>query len=215
MVDQSWKDSEHPWDRIFKREGRVFVDPYPRFTELIEVYKKHDSRSILDLGCGSGRHVVGLAAEGFRVVGCDISTAGLRLAFQWLDKEGLVARLVQADMRANLPFRDGVFDGLLSTQVIHHALRIEVLSTIEEIKRVIAPGGIGFVTVAAKIHEDQVYHRIEPGTYVPQSGSEAGLPHHIFSKEEFIEAFSDTRIIEISLRAEGKVRALLFQNTPV
>ena len=64
------------------------------------------------------------------MTGLDISPTGLRLAQNWLDEEYLEAPLVQADNRHPLPFKDGAFEGLLSTQVIHHALLAEVRATI-------------------------------------------------------------------------------------
>ncbi|MGB3716553.1 MAG: class I SAM-dependent methyltransferase [Candidatus Promineifilaceae bacterium] len=171
---------DHPWEKIYRTEGRVFGEPFPRFYETVRTFKEYGCSTILDLGCGNGRHVVGLAREGFAATGLDISPTGLGLTQNWLNEENQRAQLVLADMRHPLPIRDEFFDGLFSTQVIHHALLADVRRTIGEIWRILVPGGVAFVTVAGRIHNDTEYVEIEPGTYLPQTGSEAGLPHHIF-----------------------------------
>jgi SAM-dependent methyltransferase len=201
------KSTDHPWDKIFKTEGRFFPEPFPRFNEALQVFKDHDCSEILDLGCGSGRHLVHLAKEGYRVIGLDISPTGLRLTREWVDEENLEADLVLADMREPLPFRDGSFRGVLSTQVIHHARIASVRSAIQEIWRVLGSGGVVFVTVSGRKDEGE-FEEIEPGTVVPLTGPEKGLPHHIFSEGELREEFRDFHLMDFSVRAEGKVLAV-------
>ena len=67
---------------------------------------------VLDLCCGAGRHMVGTASMVGRVVGLDLSPVLLRQARDLLDRAGVYAPLVRADMR-RLPFRP-VFDAVTS-----------------------------------------------------------------------------------------------------
>jgi len=73
---------------------------------------------------------------------------------------------------------------------------------------VINDGGIAFVTVAGKKHQDLAYEEIEPGTYVPLAGTEKGLPHHIFTEDELWREFEHFQIQEICPRDEGRVLAI-------
>ncbi|KPK91011.1 MAG: hypothetical protein AMJ88_14915 [Anaerolineae bacterium SM23_ 63] len=202
--------TDHPWDEIFKREGRFFPEPFPRFNEVVQIFKDHSCLEILDLGCGSGRHLVQFAKEGFKAIGLDISPTGLNLTQEWVDEEGLEVNLVLADMRKPLPFRAGSFTGVLSTQVIHHARIVGVRSAIQEIWRVLVSGGVAFVTVSGRKDEGE-FEEIEPGTIVPLSGPEKGLPHHIFSEEALKEEFQNFHLLDFSVRAEGKVLAVLLR----
>lgn len=200
-----------PWDEIYQREGRVFEEPFPRFDDVVEAYQSHSCTTILDLGCGNGRHTVHLSKSGFLVTGTDNSITALRMAGEWLLQEDQSASLVLADMRVGFPFRANAFSGLISTQVIHHAVIDNVKRTIREIGRVIEGGGIAFVTVPSKVDPEDDAVEIEPGTFVPTSGWEAGLPHHIFSPDEFAAEFEGFEILDISLRGKSEVLALLAQ----
>jgi SAM-dependent methyltransferase len=202
------KSSDHPWDKIFKAEGRFFPEPFPRFNEVVQIFKDHGCSEILDLGCGSGRHLVHLNRNGFKATGLDISATGLHLTREWVDEEGLEADLVLADTREPLPFCDDSFNGVLSTQVIHHAQIAGVRNAIQEIWRVLVSGGVAFVTVSGRKDEVES-EEIEPGTIVPKTGPEKGLPHHIFSEETLKKEFQDFHLKDLSVRAEGKVLAVL------
>ena len=61
---------------------------------------------ILDLACGTGRHTIPLAKEGFNVVGLDISSKLLKIAKQHKTQ----AQLIKADMQ-HLPFKNRRFCG--------------------------------------------------------------------------------------------------------
>ena len=199
----------HPWEAIYRRDGRVFPEPFPRFAEIIQVFRSHRCKLILDLGCGSGRHVVHLAKDGFEVIGVDISPTALSLTNAWLCEEGHRAALALADTRQPLPFCEGSLDAVLSTQVIHHALLEGVRVAIAEMWRILAPGGLAFVTVSGRRDSGVEFEEVEPVTVVPLSGPEAGLPHHIFSVNELGAEFSRFEILDVSIRAEGAVLAVL------
>lgn len=66
----------HPWESIYKREGRVFTTPPPGFKAVAQEFAQHQFRLILDLGCGNGRHVIALTKAGLSVIGLDISSSG-------------------------------------------------------------------------------------------------------------------------------------------
>ncbi len=206
--------ADHPWEKIFARDGRVFTEQLPALEEAAGRFTAQGCRRVMDLGCGNGRHVVALAAHGFQVLGLDISRTGLELTQEWLGEMSLDASLLQSDTRHPLPLSGSCLDGLMSTQVIHHALSREVRLAISEIHRVLRPGGLAFVTVPCRPHSRERSRKIERNTFLPLEGSEAGLPHHIFSKKRLRQAFRAFNILEISYRDSGRVLAVWAEKPP-
>lgn len=180
----------NPWDGVFGREGRVFLHPHPDMEGLARTLRERGATAVLDLGSGSGRHVVFLARHGFDVTGFDESPEGIALTRETLDAEGLRAHLDRGDMLRGLPYPDDCFDAVVSVQVIHHGTRAAVQGVIDEITRVLRPGGLAFVTVAAQRRQGTQFHEIEPDTLVPLDGKEAGLPHHYFTPDTLRAAFA-------------------------
>ena len=203
--------SLHPWEVIYRKSGRVLPEPFPILGEVVDTFRAHGCSIVLDIGCGSGRHVVPLARQGFRALGLDISPTGLRLAQAWMREEGQEPVFVLGDTRHPLPIRDNSIEGMLSTQVIHHARIAAVRLAIGEIWRVLVPGGLAFVTVSGRKDPGLDFDEIEPGTFVPLAGPEAGLAHHISTVEELRSEFRDYQVLELSVRAEGAVLAVLAQ----
>jgi 2-polyprenyl-3-methyl-5-hydroxy-6-metoxy-1,4-benzoquinol methylase len=68
---------------------------------LIERTIEHSlDESILDLGCGSGRHSISLAKRGYQnITGIDLSPTLLEVAKKTAEEEGLSVRFEQHDMR--------------------------------------------------------------------------------------------------------------------
>ncbi len=66
---------------------------------------------VLDLGCGTGRHSVGLAAAGLQVTGVDFSEHMLEMARQAAEKAGVSLTLIQANA-ADITF-EACFDAAI------------------------------------------------------------------------------------------------------
>ena len=75
------------WDQIFGQEGKVFTEPHEDMAAIAQLLKEAGASNILDLGSGTGRHVVYLARRGFSVYGLDNSSHGVAITKKWLDEE--------------------------------------------------------------------------------------------------------------------------------
>ena len=191
------------WEEIFKEKGYLFVDPHQDMSRLATIFHEHEVKTILDLGCGTGRHLAFLSQAGFEVSGFDSSKTALDLAKKWLEEEGLDADVQYSKMEERFPYPENHFDAVISIQVIHHNLMKDILVTVSEIERVLKTGGYIFITVPIlgpkpeNPEDDWKLHWVENGTYIPQSGPESGIPHHYFTEEELHEVFSNFKILEM------------------
>ncbi|NHI89255.1 MAG: class I SAM-dependent methyltransferase [Candidatus Thorarchaeota archaeon] len=197
------------WDSIFADRGRVFTGPHSEIDKVVKLIKDKSGSRILELGCGSGRHVIHLAKLGFDVYGFDASPKAIRMTQDWLDEESLNAHLCQHRMEEPFPYDDNFFDAVISTQVIHHNLITNIRKTILEIERVLRPDGVLFVTFpilrASPASKDDGWKlkEVEKGTYIPQSGWESGIPHHYFTEDEIPYEFQSFEIQEVYLDETG------------
>jgi ubiquinone/menaquinone biosynthesis C-methylase UbiE len=100
---------------------------------------------VLDVATGTGRLPLALLREHFQgqIVGLDISRGMLRQARAKLQLYGDQVRLLWQDASA-LPFGDGTFDAVACLESLEFMPR--PLEALSEMVRVLAPGGVLFVT---------------------------------------------------------------------
>jgi len=114
----------------YSRLTETGVQPVER--EMVERHIRPGGR-VLDIGCGAGREAIGLAREGFEVVGMDIAAQMVEAARANAQREGL-AITFRVQSVTDLDDPPGSFDGAYwggSYQHIPgHALRIETLRRI-------------------------------------------------------------------------------------
>jgi SAM-dependent methyltransferase len=131
---------------------------------------------VLDVGCGNGRHAFEAYRRGARVVAFDLdrqelaAVAGLCGAMR-LEGEvppGAGSAPVSGDATV-LPFADSSFDKVIAAEVLEHILDDQ--RAMNELARVLRPGGVLAVTVPAWLPEricwglSREYHEV-PGGHV-------------------------------------------------
>jgi ubiquinone/menaquinone biosynthesis C-methylase UbiE len=102
--------------------------------------KVRRGQRVLDMGCGTGRFTVPMAALGAEVTGLDLSRAMLDVAGAKLAERNLTASLHEGDM-AHLPFEDGSFDVVTSMLALMHIPVEDREAVFGEVARVLRPGG--------------------------------------------------------------------------
>ena len=203
------------WDDVFAKKGKYFTEPHPDIERLANLFRKKGVQRILDLGCGTGRHLLFLLKRGFEVYGLDGSPNGLEIAKNWLTEENLSSELTCQKIEHKFPYKDGFFDAVISIQVIHHNLMKDIMFTVKEIERILKPEGFIFLTVPLLqgfYVQKQKMKKVEIRTYIPLEGQEKGLPHHFFTVAEIKRSFSAFNLSEIYID-ETNHRAILGQKS--
>jgi len=132
---------------------------------------------VLDIGCGTGKYLVALHRNGFRVVGADLSRAALAL----LDPRYLC---VLSDVQ-QLPFSDQSFDAVTCYGLLGHLAGRARTRGVAELFRVLRDEGLVLVEVLGR--RDMRYGKgakIAAHTFI-----RGGIPHHHFSPGELCELF--------------------------
>jgi len=205
------------WDDVFAKKGKFFTKPHPDMEKLAKLFSEKGVRRVLDLGCGTGRHLLFLLKRKFEVYGLDGSPNGLEIAKNWLVEENLTSELVCQKIEHKFPYKDGFFDAIISIQVIHHNLMKDIMFTVNEIERILKQEGVIFLTFPLfqgfYIKKDNM-KRVEPRTFIPLKGPEKGLPHHFFTIAEIKRVFSAFDLSEIYIDKTNH-RAILGQKIGV
>ena len=137
-----------------------------------------DPRDILDIGCGTGRMLLGWHADdpARHLTGVDINADLIR----W-DRENLpqVADWRVSAIEPPLPFADASFDLIQLISVFTHLPLPLQRAWVEEIRRLLRPGGSAVITLHGEVYatlllDDVLRHQFALDGHVSVAGAAAG-----------------------------------------
>ena len=194
------------WEPIWREHGAGWElqPPDPKVVELARLLKDEGGRRVHDLGCGLGRHLLLLAAEGFEAYGSDISPTAVATCRRRLREAGLSATLTRTEMAA-IPQPDGFFDAVIAWNVLYHATTAEILRAVCGLRTKLRQGGLLLATFIStadgqcarsrRLVAEGRAEELEPGTFVipGDAVTDKALPHHYSTdvevREQFLQGF--------------------------
>ena len=196
-------DPQSTYDRIATHFSATREYAWP---EVESFLADRSAARALDVGCGNGRHTEALADRADVAVGVDVSRGLLDEAVERARDRGFsdAAAFVHGDA-ASLPVADDAVGLAVYVAAIHHlsprAARIESL---DELARVLAPGGAGLVSAWSTAHD-----RFDRSTgfdttvdWTLPGGETVPRYYHVYSPAEFRadldESALDTERVEVS-----------------
>ncbi|UCG15873.1 MAG: methyltransferase domain-containing protein [Phycisphaerales bacterium] len=227
-----------PSTRLYVESGRVAHEYDAYFADsalfaydlaLLRRWMPRPGR-VLDLGCGSGRHVVAFARAGFDVTGVDLSPHMIEVASAKLAESNAAARLVKGDIVEPEGWGEPVpFDYALcmfSTfgLIAGHTNRLRALRNWH---RLLRPGGLlamhvhnrwhnllsmqGLAYLASNVFRT-LFGRSEWGDkYIPHYRGIRNMYIHVFSRRELAGLLRDAgfeivELIGLNQRRDGPAR---------
>lgn len=139
------------WESYWRGHPRI-EDTYStggRLAREIERDGPVAGRRVLEVGAGSGRDLLELAAKGACGFVLDYSPASLDIVRRLAARQGIAVHLVRADA-LRMPFRDGAFDVVFHQGLLEHFR--DPLPLLRENARALAPGGRAVVDVPQTFH---------------------------------------------------------------
>ncbi|MBC2456677.1 class I SAM-dependent methyltransferase [Clostridium beijerinckii] len=158
---------------------------------------------VLDCGAGGNCPPLSLFSEyGYKTYGIEFDINQLKEANMYADKKNQDLNIEHGDMR-NLKFEDETFSFVYSYNSVFHMRKEDVLKSINEMKRVLKPGGLLFVNflttkdsrygTGLDIGENQ-YEQMERNTPVIHSYLEECEPDTYFEDMEILH--KEIRVLE-------------------
>lgn len=161
-------------------DDTIWLEPAEESYYFCEKWKKQGRRSVLDLGCGLGRHALLFAKSGFKVTAADISEYAVKQLREAENRENVIITSKICDM-LNLPYRENSFDCIFSYLAVSHTDTEGFHKILNKIKEILKPDGEIFLTLCSKeaySFSEAGYPRIDENTVIKtKEGPEKDVPH--------------------------------------
>lgn len=190
----STREGYDRWAEVYDTDGNPLIaleEP-----EVDRLLGEVAGLAVADIGAGTGRHAVRLAAAGARVTAVDFSEEMLKKA-----KAKAAARdvtFVVHDLTHGLPFHDASFDRVVCGLVVDHIA--DLAGLFGEMKRIARPDAVIVVSV---MHPAMMLKGVQARFCDPTTGRETRPASHANQLSDYVRAAvtADLRIAHISEHA--------------
>ncbi len=117
---------------------------------------------LLDLGCNWGRWCISAARKGYIPIGVDPNMDAILAAKRVSKQLNTAAYFLVADAR-HLPFRSHSIDTAFSYSVLQHFDKNDVHHVLQEISRILNPGGLSLIEMPNALGPHNLLHQLKRG----------------------------------------------------
>lgn len=133
------ENQEQIWDKVAEKWSEFRDRPMEEVVDFL----KDKKGNVLDLGCGSGRHLCKLDGKWSCV---DFSSRMLNLAMEKSEKEKIKVEIIKSHL-SKLPFEDNSFDAAIYISALHCLQKEDRKKSLKELFRVMKKGKSALVSV--------------------------------------------------------------------
>jgi SAM-dependent methyltransferase len=120
----------------------------------------HPVRDVLDVACGNGPHIVGLAHRGYRCTGQDYTNERVQMAKARADREGVSVKLLQGD--ATKLGYENEFDAVLALYILFLLPDDDdVLKCLQQIHQALKSGGLMICNIGNPFYEGEDWYSLK------------------------------------------------------
>lgn len=191
MIEKAWA-----WEKV-KNDYWEIPDEYMYY--LANRWSDSKPTTVLDLGCGIGRHAMLFAKNGYDVTALDISSAGIDIVAKKARENNLNIKTILANI-VDLPLLDDSFNNIVAFNSIYHTDTNGFKKVIKELKRILKVDGEIFLTLLSK--QDPSYEKaskniVDTNTRMKSEEDGSELPHFFVDYDDIAKLFEDFKIVSI------------------
>ena len=184
------------WNKV---NDAYWTKPAEEVYFLLHRWNKLHYSTVLDLGCGVGRHSLLFAQHGFNVTALDLSESGLHILSISARKLKLSIETVLADV-TSLPLKDASYDAVLAYHSMYHVDSEGMLHAINEVHRILKSNGEAFLTFTSKStfsYTDPECQIIDSNVRMKKEEDGSILPHYFSDQEDIYRLMEKFKIIKL------------------
>jgi len=188
-------DQRKVWEKFYRTQERPWKG-YKEIDSFLELVKK--GSLVLDAGSGTGKSSIKYYKD-FKIILLDFSMNSLKNSV--LKNEKILGNV------KSLPFKDQVFDAIISIHLFEHLLEDERYIAMKELIRVLKEKGLLFIESFSV--QDFRYGKgkeIEKNTFLRGNN----IFTHYFEKDEFFNLLNNFYIIKMD---ESIIKRKILKNT--
>jgi ubiquinone/menaquinone biosynthesis C-methylase UbiE len=193
------------WEKEYRNPKLITTSNEPQldFKHFIKWLRKHEKfnlegAKVLDLGSGTGKNSIFLAERGCDVIGMEISSTAIKIATERAQAAEVSCQFIQASIGEAFPFNDHTFDLIIDVVSSNSLTEAERAKYIEEIKRVLKPGGYLFVKALCKDRDKNAdklmlkFPGTEQDTYIMPG---TGITERVWTKADILNLYEDFQVL--------------------
>jgi len=193
VISKGWD-----WSQVDKSRWTRASD---EFLPVALRWKELNKQTVLDIGCGRGRHSLFLAEMGFDVTATDISPEGIAQLEEEAKRRKLENKIqtLVCDM-LEIPFKNDTFDCVLGFLSITHTDYAGLKKLVSKITDMLKKSGRIYVTFNSKnspafLEKSNV--KIDDYTIIKTRGLEKDIPHTYLEYNDVIKLLVNFNILKV------------------
>ena len=184
---------------------QYFETSLPRYEYTLSLALNQNRGRVLDLGCSPGHLAMALSKAGFQVQGVDLNAVWLsKYAPGWPERLRITHTNIEQDP---LPFASDSFDLVIFTEVLEHIAITDPCVILQEIRRVLRPGGRMILSTPNVANLSNVVAFVQ--------GENVFWPPNMFygSVDRHNREYTPAELLQLVQKAEFTQYALGYMNT--
>ena len=187
------------WENHYRRDRSILTYPDENLVRLLKKFSEEHNNlpdiTALDLGCGSGRHIVLIEEMGIsKILGMDNSFEALKIC-----QKNFNFPVITGDNR-KIPLKSNSIDIVIAWGSLHYSHKKEISNQVNEINRILKPGGVLLATLRSNkdTHLSKGKH-LGQNSWITDLNDISGSIVSFYKEKELKKIFHNYNNLEIGL----------------